>query len=204
MNLPSYSLVLLSLLLCPLSLAGDSTCPMTLQEENYPLVKEEENDYQPSYNSFKERLSNVWHSPHSSIILPVNTYHSRDTYTREQIRNYNEMPWGLGVGKWYRDSNNTRHQLIFMGFADSHSKVQLIASYTWQKDIFLNDAQTLLFGYGCDFFITARDDYFYIPFPGLTPLASLQYKNFAVSTSWVPWLGSNYGNVLLTTVRWYF
>ncbi len=195
--------LLVAIILSPFVLAGEAgeICP---QKDSYQELVKKAEPYQPKYSTYYERIQNVWNSPNSFITVPVNTYHSRDTYTKEQIDDYNEMPWGFGVGKWYRDENNTRHQLLFLGFADSHNKVQLLAGYTWQKDIFLNKSESLIFGYGCDFFLTARDDYYYIPFPGLTPEISLQYKNFAISTSWVPWLGSNYGNVLLTNIRWYF
>lgn len=200
----TQTLGLFGALLCStLAFAGDAS-PLLSPDDPYAKLMKDAEPYQPTYSTFWERLENTWHSPHSFVSVPVRTYHSRDTYTKEQIDNYNEMPWGLGIGKWYRDQDNTRHQLILIGFADSHSKVQLLAGYTWQKDIFLNEAEILSIGYGCDFFFTAREDYYYIPFPGLTPELSLQYKKLALSASWVPWLGNNYGNVLLINVRWYF
>lgn len=200
----SHFLTLTFALLSSSAFATNEDLSVPLPKQSYEQLVDKTVPYQPDYSTLYERIKNIWHAPNYFVALPVNTYHSRLTYSKERIDEYNEMPWGLGIGKWYRDKNNTRHQLVLLGFSDSNAKLQLLAGYTWQKDIYLNEAEDLIFGYGCDFFITARDDYYYIPFPGFTPEISIQYKNFAISTSWVPWLGPDYGNVFLTNIRWYF
>ncbi len=212
-----YMSLLHSILLCGLitllecsTLEANEEMPLTTpakaglvpELQSKPTLSVEQ--YQPEYSSLRERIKNVWHSPGWIAILPVNTYHSRNTYDKDSIDDYNEMPWGAGIGKWYRDKNNTRHQIMFITFSDSNYKPQPTLSYTWQKDLFLDRQQNWIFGYGCDFFLTMRHEAYYLPLPAFTPQMSFQYKNLAVVCSWVPWLGPDYGNVLMTTLRWYF
>jgi palmitoyl transferase len=42
----------------------------------------------------KQQVTNTWSSRDYELYIPINTWHNRDTYTAEDIRNFNEQPWG--------------------------------------------------------------------------------------------------------------
>ena len=165
---------------------------------------EQSSSYCPEYSCLKERLLNVWDAPNWLLIVPVNTYHNRGNYTEQNIREFNEDPWGLGIGKWYRDKRNVRHELSFLIFLDSYKYPEPILGYAWQKDYFLDIMHNWSVGYGCNFFITARHKQSYIPFPGLTPHLAVQYKRLALNVAWVPRISQGTGDIFFTQLRWYF
>ena len=184
------------------AIAGDDKQPYTL-----PSSQRDKALYQPEYSNLKERLLNVWESPNWHIIIPVHTWHSRWTYTKQKGREYNEMPGGFGFGKWYRDMRNWPPEFSFIVLAVSYSYAEPLAGYPGHKDIFLDKAQNWSFGYGAHFFLTARHNYSYVPIPGIIPHIALQYKHLALNIAWVPYLGGEDGaggDVFFTQVRWYF
>ena len=151
--------------------------------------------------SWRDNLRATWESENHTVIVPVNTYHSRLTYDKEHIKRYNEMPWGLGVERFYVDEKRNRHSFYALAFAASYGHVQPVVGYTWEKSVFLNDSHSARLGLGCTAVITARRQNDYIPFPGVLPIASLGYRGLAIHTSWVPYGGRNWGNVYLTVLK---
>jgi len=153
------------------------------------------------WDTWKDNVRATWKSDEYSLIIPVNTYHSRLTYDRETLKRYNEIPWGLGIEKYYMDGNNNRHSLYALAFSASYKHVQPVVGYAWEKQFYLNESRSTRLGLGYTAFITARQQNSYIPFPGVLPMLSLGHKHVFVQTTWVPYLGRNNGNVYLTVVK---
>ncbi|MGN1063741.1 MAG: lipid IV(A) palmitoyltransferase PagP [Alphaproteobacteria bacterium] len=133
--------------------------------------------------------------------LPLHTWHNRLTYDRRKIKEYNENPWGGGLGKYYIDSAGNQHSLYVMAFKDSHNDFEPVTGYAWQKNWYLDEAQDWRFGLGYTLLITVRSDYDYIPIPGALPLMALEYKQVAVQGTYVPGFTKNSGNVALVWAK---
>ena len=54
--------------------------------------------------------------------LPFKTYHSRSSYSAEQIADYQENPLGFGVGKGLYNEHGNWEGVFAMAFQDSHFK----------------------------------------------------------------------------------
>ena len=147
----------------------------------------------------KGHLRATWDSDAHSVLIPFNIYHVRGSYDREKIKEYNEMPWGLGIERYHIDEHRNRHSLYLLGFADSWKDFQPVLGYSWEKNVYCGDAR---FSVGYSAMLTGRRKNSYFPIPGLVPVASAGYKSIAVQTTWVPYLGHNNGNVFLTLFKW--
>ncbi len=132
--------------------------------------------------------------------LPFATYHSRGTYTQEQIDSYQERPPGFGIGKGYYNEKGNWEGVYAMGFQDSHFKPSYTVGYGWQA-IWRPGADVRLgLGYVAGL-MTRADVANYVPFPIVLPTASLAYKNFSVAATYVP-PGADAGNVLFLWAKW--
>lgn len=129
----------------------------------------------------------------------MNTWHNRSFYTAKKIDEFNEQPWGLGIGKYRYDEDGDWHALYAMAFLDSHSDVEPIAGYGFQKMWRPTDNFRLGAGYSVG--ITIRSDLHYIPIPIIVPLVSVEYKKVAVQSTYIPG-GNGNGNILFTWLRW--
>lgn len=152
---------------------------------------------------FKQDVSAVYHSDKWELYMPVHTWHNRAMYDKNKTDDYWERPYGGGLGKYIIDEKGNQHSLYGMFFLDSHANWQPIAGYAWEKKWYLDEMGDLRFGAGFTAFLTAREDYYYVPFPAALPLASIEYKNFAVQSTYIPGY-YNFGNVLFTWVKWKF
>jgi palmitoyl transferase len=156
--------------------------------------------YAPSWCS---NISHTWNEGSIDTYVPVWIWHNRATYDSVKIAHYNELPWGVGIGKHYYDAEGDLHRLFAMGFLDSHSKVEPLAGYSFEK-IFRPAADWKL-GIGYTAFVTARaDNDHYMPIPAILPLWSVHYGRFSVEQTYVPGMGRNNGNVLFTWLRFEF
>lgn len=151
------------------------------------------------WNAVKVEMKTIWNSPHWDLIIPVNTWHNRLMYDDENIKEYNERPWGIGIAKRYVDEDGDVRQLYAMGFQDSHNDVEPFIGYAFIKE------------WGCDWRIglgytvglTFREDSNYIPIPAILPILSLEYQRLSVQSTYIP--GKyNKGNVLFTWLSWSF
>ncbi len=147
----------------------------------------------------QDTLSQTWQSPNYELYIPVSMWHNRSYYSAEQIETYNEQPWGLGVGKYRFDEDGDWHALYGMAFLDSHSKVEPIVGYGFQKMWRPTNDFRLGAGYTVGF--TARENMNYLPVPVILPLASIEYKRIAVQSTYIPGFSGN-GNILFTWLRW--
>ena len=146
------------------------------------------------------KVSQTWKSRDYNVFVPVWTWHNRLTYDKDKIEEYNEEPWGIGVGKSRYDQNGNWHSLYAMGFKDSNKHLQTIFGYAFQKNWFLDDKGDFAVGAGYTLSLTQRSEYLYIPLPLPLPLVGMSYKDFAVQAAYVPGF-KNTGNVLFTWLR---
>lgn len=154
------------------------------------------------FASLLNGIKKTWKSDKYELIIPVNTWHNRLTYSSEDYDKYNEMPWGLGLDKYYIDEHGNKHQLYAIVFSDSHYKPEPSIGYTWQRNWYLNSKRDFSVGLGYNLMITARHEYLYIPFPAPLPLFSIDYKRISVQINYIPYLGSYGGDVFFTIAKW--
>jgi lipid IVA palmitoyltransferase len=145
----------------------------------------------------KQTLAETWDSSDYELYLPVNSWHNRHFYKKEKIDNYNEDPWGLGLGKYRYDAEGNWHAIYGMAFLDSHSKPQLAAGYAYQKMWHTSD--NLRFGAGYTLGATVRKDYPFLPI--IAPIASIEYKQLALQSTYI-FGGNGNGNILFTWIKW--
>lgn len=161
-------------------------------------------DWQGTWDGFKNNVSHTFYSNKYELYLPIRIWHNRLTYDQDNIKKYNERPWGGGLGKYYIDEKGNQHSLYTMVFKDSHNDFEPIAGYAWQKNWRLDKDGNWRVGAGFTVFITARSDFDYIPFPGALPLVALEYKRLAIQGTYVPGFSRNSGNVALFWAKWKF
>lgn len=73
------------------------------------------------WNDFTDDVAQTWNAPqHTDLYLPFISWHARFMYDKEKTDNYNENPWGGGLGvSRFSDSGNWS-ALYAMAFKDSH------------------------------------------------------------------------------------
>jgi palmitoyl transferase len=153
--------------------------------------------------SLRQSIADTWHSNEYDLYIPTYTWHNRLMYDSERVRQYNETPWGIGVGKSMKDKDGDSHFLFIMEFQDSHNRFEPYGGYAFQKNWYFDQARNWSAGIGYVLGITAREQYNYIPFPLPLPIGGIQYKRLAVQAAYIPG-GYNDGNVLFIWTRWRF
>lgn len=164
----------------------------------------EENSFKLSENwgqKLQNNMAAAWNAENYDLYLPINTWHNRLLYDKDKIDDYNEEPWGAGLGKSFYDSDGDWHALYAMGFKDSNKHLQTIFGYAYQHNWPLDCYQKWRVGIGYTLSLTQRSEYAYIPLPLPLPLAGIGYKNFNIQAAYVPGV-KNDGNVLFTWLRW--
>ena len=86
-----------------------------------------------------------------------------------------------------------------MAFLDSHSEIEPVAGYAFQK--VWRPADNVRLGVGYTVGLTLRQDMHYLPIPVIAPLCSVAYKNLAVQSTYILG-GEGHGNILFTWIRW--
>ena len=152
-----------------------------------------------TWANIKNTLSDTWNSDAYELYLPINTWHNRHYYSREKIDEYNEQPWGLGVGKYRYDEDGNWHGIYAMAFADSHSKFEPVTGYAFQK--MWHPSQNFQLGAGYTVGVTLREDFNYMPLPVIAPIASIEYKQLALQSTYI-FGGQGNGNILFTWIKW--
>lgn len=149
----------------------------------------------------KESLSQTWSAEDYELYMPINTWHNRNYYSADKIDQYNEHPWGLGVGKYRFDDDGDWHGLYMMAFSDSHKDLEPVAGYGFQKT--WRPSENLRLGAGYTIGLTLRKDFHYLPIPVAAPLFSVEYKQLALQSTYIVG-GEGNGNILFTWLRWQF
>jgi palmitoyl transferase len=144
-------------------------------------------------------LSQTWQSENVELYVPINTWHNRNYYRSEKIDEFNERPWGLGVGKYRFDDDGDWNAFYAMAFQDSHRHIEPVIGFGFQK--MWHPTENTRLGAGYTVGLTMREDMHYIPLLGILPLVSVEYKQIALQSTYVPG-GDGNGNILFTWLRW--
>ena len=145
-------------------------------------------------------LVNVYDNGSLELYLPFETYHSRDTYTQEQIDSYQEKPLGFGIGRGLYNEKGNWEGIFAMGFQDSHFKPSYTAGYEWKAT--WRPVEDVRLGLGYLAGLMSREDVAnYVPFPIVFPVASVGYKNFSIEGTYIPPVGGK-GNVMFLWAKW--
>jgi palmitoyl transferase len=140
-------------------------------------------------------ISDTWTEGGSDLYLPLHTYHLRSAYSDEKIDSFREDNWGLGYGRSRYDASGNWEGLYGMVFLDSHSKPEPIVGYGYEW--MWGDRRAWHAGIGYTALVTARSEIgHYTPIPGLLPIASVNYRDFSLNTTFVPG-GEGHGNVFM-------
>lgn len=91
------------------------------------------------------------------------------------------------------------HSLYVMAFSDSHKDIEPVAGYAFQK--MWRPADDFRIGAGYTIGFTMRRDFNYLPIPVTAPLASIEYKQLALQSTYI-FGGEGNGNILFTWLRW--
>lgn len=132
--------------------------------------------------------------------MPLYTWHLPWAYTREQISEYQNHPYGFGLGRGRFDDRGNWHGVYAMGFQDSHFKPEWLVGYGWKTYWRTSSDVRLGLGYTAGF--TSRTDYgHYAPLPVLLPIASADYGKLSLETAYVPG-GQGFGNIFFIWAKW--
>ena len=146
-------------------------------------------------------VANAFNNGSLEFYLPFKTYHSRSTYTQEQIDSYQENPLGFGIGRGLYNERGNWEGVFAMGFQDSHFKPSYTGGYSWKA--IWRPADDVRLGLGYIAGLMSRSDVLsYVPFPIVLPVASVAYRNFSLEGTYVPPGGNNGGNVLFIWAKW--
>ena len=145
----------------------------------------------------KDNLSTTWKEGRLELIVPVNTWHNRAHYRRDQIQEYNEKPWGIGLAKTYIDENSNRHRLLALTFQDSFDRAEPTFGYSWQSVFRAEHTIRPTLGFVAG--VTFRESYHWIPIPAAIPAVGLDVGPVSLETTYL--LGFD---VLFTWVTWRF
>ncbi len=149
------------------------------------------------YQSIKEHLATIWNSDRYELLVPINTFHNPMSYSAEKRKHYNNRPWGVGIAKYIQPQPDRRYALAAMTFQDSFNKPEPSFFYSWQM-LWPHDKDFRL-GFGLMGGITFRENYHWIPIPGIVPTLSFEFKSFSIDTLYVPGF-----DVALTWLTWRF
>jgi palmitoyl transferase len=147
-------------------------------------------------------IKKVFVEGNTDLYLSGYAWHNRFTYSKETIatHNYNELAWGGGLGRGYKDSDGDWQAFYALGFLDSHKYFEPVAGYAFLKKFRIQD--NFNFGLGFSILLTQRPDILNgYPFLGAVPLINLEYKRAALFAAYVPGLGQNVGNVLFLFLK---
>jgi palmitoyl transferase len=177
--------------------------PLLHAETNASTLKSSQCSVKNVIPSVRHKLSQIWNEGTPELYLTGYAWHNRYTYDANRVNLYNEFAAGGGLGKGWIDEDGDWHSLYAMAFLDSHSNIQPLAGYGYQKMFQL--AKAARAGLGFTWFATQRQDIFHgIPFIGIPlPMISLSIVKASIFATYVP--GSqNVGNVMFVFGKWTF
>ncbi|MBV7486072.1 lipid IV(A) palmitoyltransferase PagP [Bordetella sp. BOR01] len=149
-----------------------------------------------------DRVEEIWTTGTNDLYLTGWAWHNRSMYSASKIREFNEAAWGGGFGRSIYDEDGDWQGLYAMSFLDSHKRIQAMAGYGFLKIAEISQHWRL--GAGYTLFVMSRKDINnYIPFPGVLPLVSAQYRRASVFATYIPGRSGS-GNVLFVFGKWSF
>ena len=151
------------------------------------------------WESTKQRLNQIWTQGKGDLFVPAYAWHNRFFYDKNRVHIYNEYPWGAGFGKGIWDEHGNWQGLYLVVFQDSHKEVQPMGGYAYL--LTHHPSENTGLGLGFTLMMTARADIqHYLPFPGILPLASMNYKNLMLLAAYVPGR-QNIGNIVFLSLK---
>jgi lipid IVA palmitoyltransferase len=148
-------------------------------------------------------VKRIFREGDTMLYLSGYAYHLRGVYSEEDLKDTNEEAWGGGIGKVLIDEKNRAHELFLFASLDSHNHMQVLSGYMKQWRHSFTDR--LSAGAGFMVFIMSRPDIFHgIPFPGMLPVAIIEFRPFALLATYIPTVNKNTtgkGNVLFVFGR---
>ena len=151
------------------------------------------------FSDLKENITHAFKCGRTDAYIPLRAWHNRLTYDKKKIKEYNEEPWGFGLGKSFWDGNEW-HGIYAMAFKDSNFYAQTFIGYGYQYNWSLFNSDNWKIGAGYTLGITQRHEYSYVPVPLPLPIGSISYKNLSLQAAYVPGV-KNDGNVLFAWLR---
>ncbi|MBO1113815.1 lipid IV(A) palmitoyltransferase PagP [Bordetella petrii] len=149
-----------------------------------------------------DRVEEIWTTGSNDLYVTGWAWHNRSMYSASKIREFNEGAWGGGYGRSIYDEDGDWQGLYAMSFLDSHARVQAMAGYGFLKMARVSSHWRL--GAGYTLFLMSRKDIMnYVPFPGILPLVSVQYRKASVNATYIPGKEGT-GNVLFVFGKWSF
>lgn len=140
------------------------------------------------------QMSVTWTEGREDLYLPFRAIHLSYAYPDGRADNLREATWGLGYGRSRYDADGNWQGWYGMLFIDSNSDPEPVVGYAHQW--MWGPRQGLHAGLGYTALVSARSDFrSYTPFPGLLPIASINYGRASLNMTFVPG-GTGYGNVL--------
>ena len=177
-----------------------SARPVALQQAQPASKKAAETD-ESWFQRVWSPVANAYNNGALEFYLPLKTYHSRSTYSQEQIDSYQENPLGFGIGRGLYNEKGNWEGVFAMAFQDSHFKPSYTGGYQWKA--IWRPAEDVRLGLGYLAGLMSRSDILsYVPFPIVFPVASVAYKNFSLEGTYIPPGGDNAGNVLFIWAKW--
>ena len=88
-------------------------------------------------NQFLGEVGAVWRSDNYDMYVPLYAWHNRLAYDDEHIAKYNENAFGFGLGKSVYDEKGNWYGLYAFAFKDSNSKLETVAGFAYQKNIYV-------------------------------------------------------------------
>lgn len=153
------------------------------------------------FQNTTSHLANIWEKGSYEVYVPAYAYHMPFAYSQDKISQYNELPWGLGLGKGLINESGNWEGIYGMAFKDSHNVFEYMVGYGWIPMWNIGGNPDWKYGAGGTVFLMSRQDIMnYVPFPGILPAVSLSYKDVSVQAAYIPG-GRNIGNVLFAWAK---
>lgn len=149
------------------------------------------------------RLHQIWYQGDTELYLTGYAWHNRYVYDPAKISRYNELAWGGGFGKGFYDEDGDWQGISAFAFLDSHKNVEPVIGYGFFKMLHLNEYTRL--GAGYSILVTSRVDLYHsIPFPGVLPWLTFNYRKATLAATYIPGFSKGVGNVLFILAKWTF
>jgi palmitoyl transferase len=131
-------------------------------------------------------IKELWSGGHDDVFVPGYIWHLPWQYSSDQRARYNTSAWGAGFGRTVVDGSGHPRTLLALVSADSYSRPQYMAAYTWRARWRPRNGALSLGGGYTALLIGRADILHYTPLPLALPLASIGTDRFEILGTYVP------------------